>query len=185
MVLDMRTRTSSPSRAARAAAHPGAGEGGFSLIEVMIAGGIFLIIVIGLLPLFTRAMVDNTAGADYTTATNMARSASEQRSQLRLNDLALSAAAPDTFEYWIRTTKEWVADDDTPPAGAEWRRRVRVQQFSLNDLDDDGIFNAALDGSAPVEDVDIKEVEVRVDTVTPNGPFGGRRRTVIRTLKAY
>lgn len=176
--LAMKTQSSSqPARDAR--------ERGFSLIEVLIAGGVFLIIVIGLLPLFTRAMVDNTAGADYTTSTNMARSAAEQRSQLRLNDITLDAAAPQSFEYFLRPTKTWVTDDASPPAGAEWRRRVQVQQFSLNDLIDDNMFNDPLDGSAPVEDVDIKEVEVRVDTVTLNGPFGGRRRTVIRTLKAF
>lgn len=178
----MRTRTQIPSEAARPA---GAGEGGFSLIEVLIAGGVFLILVIGLLPLFTRAMVDNSAGADYTTATNMARSAAEQRNQLRLNDAALNAAAPETFEYWLSTTKKWVVDDATAPAGAAWRRRVLVRQFTLNDLIDDGMFNDPLDGSAPVEDVDIKEIEVRVETAGATGPLGSRRRSVIRTLKAY
>ena len=167
-----------------------AAERGFSLVEVLIASGIFLIIVIGILPLFTRAMIDNTAGADYTTASNMAKTAEEQRSQLRLNDASISLAGAATslqqFEYWIKTTKKWAAGTSSAPANSVWRRRTTVRQFRLDDLDDDELFDTPQPGSTEVKNVHIKEVEVRVESVSTNGgPLGPRRRTTVRYLKAY
>lgn len=167
-------------------------ERGFSLVEVLIASGIFLIIVIGILPLFTRAMIDNTAGADYTTASNMAKSAQEQRVQLRLNDAAISpvgaATSLQTYEFWNTATKKWAATgtSSTVPANSSWRRRATVRQFRINDLDDDNIFDDPEPGTTEAKNVHIKEVEVRVESVSTNGgPLGPRRRTTVRYLKAY
>ncbi len=50
------------------------GEQGFSLVEVLIAAAIFLVVALGIVPLFAQAIVNNRSGADYTTATNLAKS---------------------------------------------------------------------------------------------------------------
>ena len=52
-------------------------QSGFSMVESLIAAAIIGIVAIGILPLFTRAMVDNMAGADYTRVTNYAKSKEE------------------------------------------------------------------------------------------------------------
>jgi len=52
--------------------HPRAA--GFSFIEALIATGIMLIIAVGIIPLFASSVLNNTRGADSTTATNFGRS---------------------------------------------------------------------------------------------------------------
>ena len=75
-------------RAARATPGP---EAGFSLIEALIATGILLMIAIGIIPLFASSILNNTRGADSTTATNFSRSQLE--SLERLISLATPAVA--------------------------------------------------------------------------------------------
>ena len=49
-------------------------EAGFSLLEVLIAAVLMLVIAVGVLPLFTRAMTASLSGNDSSQASNFGRS---------------------------------------------------------------------------------------------------------------
>ena len=59
-----------------------AAEAGFSLLEGLIGSALLLAIVIGVLPLFTAAMVNNAAGREGTQAANIAADGLEKTWQL-------------------------------------------------------------------------------------------------------
>ena len=44
----------------------GAGQGGFSIVEVLVGFFILLLVLIGLLPMFTRTVIQNIAGKEST-----------------------------------------------------------------------------------------------------------------------
>src|SRR6476661_10686840 len=62
------------------------GAAGFSIIEALIAAAILLIIALGLLPVFSRAINDNVTGNDATQATNGSRTQLEELLQMPFNN---------------------------------------------------------------------------------------------------
>lgn len=165
------------------------GEGGFSLVEVMIAVLLFLLIVLGMAPLFARAGLSNAAGADSTTLSHFSRSQAEELIQDFFNSAPLTIAGgttmTETVEYWDESSESFSLD---PPAVGEeprWNRITRIRQFNISDLDDDGLLtdDEALDGNAPTNFVHLKEIEVRVES-NRNLLLGGRG-IVVKTLKSF
>jgi Prokaryotic N-terminal methylation motif len=71
------------------------GQGGFSLIEGLVAMAVLLIVVIGLIPLFTQSMVSNAAGRHLTQASNMATDGFETFLQMPLNNELLTVPSGD------------------------------------------------------------------------------------------
>ena len=69
------------------------GQGGFSLIEGLVAMAVLLIVVIGLIPLFTSSMVSNAAGRHLTQASNIASDGFETFLQMPLNNELLTVPA--------------------------------------------------------------------------------------------
>ena len=55
---------------------------GFSLIEVLMAMALLVVVVAGLLPLFTRSVLENLEGKESTLSVNHARSELETQKQL-------------------------------------------------------------------------------------------------------
>lgn len=164
------------------------GASGFSVVEVLVAAGILLIIAIGLVPLFTQALITNKAGADSTSASQFGISRVEQLYQLDFNNAVLVPTPVNTGipEYYSRRDKEWrpgTAPADDP---ASWTRRTDIAQFNLSDLDDDGVFNDPLAvGTDPVF-IHIKQIQVTVaSTRDPDNPIGTRRPLVLRTFKPF
>ncbi|HEV2852547.1 MAG TPA: prepilin-type N-terminal cleavage/methylation domain-containing protein [Thermoanaerobaculia bacterium] len=159
-------------------------ERGFSLVEVLIASAIFLIIALGVLPLFAQAIRSNLSGRDATDVSNLARSRVEELLQVPFETLIVPAGKTEgvTKEYWSATTKAWAAG--TPTAGnALWYRTTTIRQFSFNDLQDNGIADTPLPGDTPVGNVHFKEIVVEVRN-TPRTLLSGGGAVTVRRLRA-
>lgn len=170
---------------------PAPSEGGFSMIETLIAALIIGIVAVGVLPLFTRAMVDNMAGADYTRVTNYAKSKEEDFSRIPFLQQSIQVKPGDTqemtTEFMDPATLFWVASKPANPL-AVWTRSTTYTQYNLFDTDDDQMFNNPIAGQPLGVGVDLVQViqaQVQVKSVSAIGPLGGRRSTVIRFLKVF
>ena len=156
---------------------------GFSVIEVLIAAGIFLVIAVGLLPLFVTAIRNNLSGREATDVSNMGKSRLEEYFQLPFSDDRLVVPVGDTellvTDDYHFTARAWTT---AAPQGGDypvWRRITRVRQFGINDL------QAPLDGGVDSGFVHLKEVRVEIESTRSLGnPFGGGRELVLQVLKA-
>ncbi|HYG64411.1 MAG TPA: hypothetical protein VEL74_17670 [Thermoanaerobaculia bacterium] len=174
-------------------------SGGFSVIEVLIASAIFLVIAVGLLPLFAQSITSNLAGRETTDTTNHGRSRLEEIDQLSFFNPNLTVPAGETEgtvqEYWSQKDKIWKAGAPPLADPALWMRTTRVRQFSVSDLNDDGTFDSPLDGDAAPGQVHLKEIQVAVrsaregtqladGTWSTRSGLGGIWESRMRTLKA-
>lgn len=193
-----------------------AGERGLSLIEALIAMALLLLVAIGILPLFTRSMVNNAAGSEATQTANHARGQLEDLAQLSFNNVALrldgDAQLLTRDDYFSGVLLEQGDERWEEPGDGDgvvlFQRTTRVQQFSLNGLDDtdsdnvidgiDGLTDGDDDGELdnPLPDgtaaqfVHLKEVAVEVVTPRaagggPAGPLGAAPTYQVRALKAF
>lgn len=151
---------------------------GFSLVEALIAAGLMLIIVLGILPLFTGAIRSNATGRDYMEVNNLARSHAEELFQLQFNDLPVGT----TNEFFSHKDQIWKAGSKTSlPAGevADYFRTTVLRQYNIKDL------NTPMPAGSPTESVHLKEIEVMVETAnTSGGPLGPAKRTTVRLWKS-
>lgn len=179
-------------------APPPAGRGqlGMSLVEALIAMALLLMVAIGILPLFTRAMINNAAGSEATNVANHARHRLEELGQLPFENVGITVAAGSqllvndvyfTGDHNLRGDELWAA------AGAGTGSRIRgratrVRQFQLvnppgpidNDLDgvvddlgglqDSGPVDGEFDDPLPATVVDsrVHVKEVTVELASPN-----------------
>lgn len=170
---------------------------GFSVVEALIAAAILLIIAIGVLPLFTRAIMDNQAGNDSSTVTNFARSQVEDRFQLNFNDANLTlpnsgATELATTDSWAQGVPNEIADGvegwytgaPTDKGPLLWTRTTTIRQYNVNDLDDNGQFDTPLAGSSDPGLVHLKEIDVNLTGVRLGGPLGSSKQIRLRTLKS-
>lgn len=158
---------------------------GFTLIEGLISAAILLAIAVGLMPLFTRAMINNQAGADFTQITNAARDRLEEFSQLPFTSeqLTLQAGTERTYdEYFSQADKIWKdgTEADASAAGDQVlvTRVTTVRQFNVNDLE------TPLDSIAPPGSVQLKEITVVASLTRLGGPFGPGKQHTARLLKS-
>lgn len=165
---------------------------GFSLVEALIAAALIGVVAIGIIPLFTRAMTDNLAGSDYTRVTNYAKSKQEDFSRLRFTEPTIQVPVGQgnllTTEYMDPTSLQWNPyNSASPPANplAIWTRTTTITQYNIFDTDDDQMFDYPLNGGAAIDEVQIVQAQVQVKSVSPIGPAGARRSTIIRFLKAF
>ncbi|HEX6862424.1 MAG TPA: hypothetical protein VF414_06400 [Thermoanaerobaculia bacterium] len=170
---------------------------GFSVVEALIAALILLVIALGIIPLFARALRDNTAGADATQASNHGRASLEEYQQLPFNNQALTLA-PGALtlgrdESWALGARDAFGDDDEgwwPGTPSDrglvlWTRTTTVRQFGINDLDDGRLTDPLPGGTQPAF-VHLKEVEVRLESERPvESPLGPGRQVVFRVLKPF
>lgn len=162
---------------------------GFTVIETLIALALIGVVAVGVIPLFTRAISDNLAGADYTRVTNYAKSKEEDFGRLPFTQPTIQVQPGTTrlllpTEYMDPTTLKWTTTRPSNPL-AIWTRNTAVTQYSIFDTDDDNTFNQPLDGNAPVDEVQILQGQVQVKSASAIGPMGARRTTIIRFLKAF
>lgn len=181
-------------------------EIGLSLVEVLVAAALLLIIAVGILPLFTRALFNNNAGNEYTKVSNHGKSRVEEAYQLPFNGPLLMTvdAGQDskvTVEHYREDTESWepgptpspLPTDTSNPFGVvqiPWERTTTVRQYSTEAIDDED--NAVVDlkkddalagGTDPVF-IHLKEVEVLVESTRSGGPLGEGKQVVLRTFKA-
>jgi hypothetical protein len=160
-------------------------ERGMSVVEVLVASGLLLIVAVGILPLFTQAMVSNLSGDDSTRASNFARTRAEELLQLDFNspDLTVNAGNERVLDdsYFSQRDQRWKpapAPSTDPPA---WFRTTRVRQYRTTALDDDRLSTAE---ALPAGDVpDFKEINVDIRSATVEGPLGRGRRVTIQAIK--
>ncbi len=173
---------------------PQSAEAGFSLLEVLIASVILLFVAIGVLPLFQRAMANNTQGREITQVVHRAKSEMEEIIQLDFNDALLTWTGADETEitqYWDDANEAWitVADLTAVPDGTDYTRQIRVKQFNLDELQSNETTAqwTALPADAPPNEVHLKQVEVEVAVhrgrSTAAGGIG--RNLVIRSFKSF
>lgn len=166
-------------------------ERGMSLVEALLAMALLLLVAIGILPLFTRAMVNNAAGGEATAVANHARHRLEEFGQLPFNNLALTIEDGNerlTADVYYSGDDNAQGDETWAQAGsgsgAQLRDRVsRVRQFRLVDppgaIDDDldgvidglggltddpadGEFDDPLDDTTDITTVHLKEISVEL-----------------------
>lgn len=170
-------------------------EAGFSLIEAMIAALLLLVIALGLIPVFSRSIVDNSSGHDATQASNHGKTRLEALIQAPFNNqsLAVPAGQPflETTDSWAQGNPDEVGDASegwwpgvpTDRGTVLWQRTTRVSQYSISDLDD-GVLDNPQPGGAQPTFVHLKMVEVVLDSQRSN-LIGGGQDFTLRVLKPF
>jgi type II secretory pathway pseudopilin PulG len=167
--MDMELTRHSP--ASRRARHRRAA--GFSLIEALIAAAIILIIAIGLIPLFTRAMANNVAGADSTFVSTSGQSGIERvfaipftNPELTMPGPAATATVP-VVENFTQDPKQ-LGNVDSGWGGTTglplWTRSTTVRQYNVTSSLSDNTLDVtdAQPGSTDPTFVHLKEIEVQL-----------------------
>jgi prepilin-type N-terminal cleavage/methylation domain-containing protein len=168
--------------------------GGFSLIEVLIAMALAGLLLIGVLPLFTKSMSNNVEGNQLTEVTNRARLHVEELMAMRVD--AVELTVPDGLDELVRvdlfspSEERWIEEslyaDDADPL---YTRTTRVRQFNMSaisqidlEFEDDEV----LPGGSPASQVEIKEIVVRVNTGLPTflSLMGRQKAVTLRVLKS-
>jgi hypothetical protein len=153
-----------------------AGESGFSLVEALIAALLLLIIVVGLMPLFSRAMLNNTQGNDATRFVGSVVDDFERLLSLPFDSRTMSVPPGETevvtTDFYLLNANRWV---DTVPSGdrGQYERRTTVRQFNISDLLDNGVLDSPMPGDATPSFVHLKVVDVRIEGERTEGspPF--------------
>jgi Tfp pilus assembly protein PilV len=177
---------------------------GFSMLEVMIAGAILLIISLGLIPLFARAIRDNETGSDYTQISNGNKSRLEEASQLPINHASLGVPAGmaegQAVESWAQgdarlgdAAEGWWPGAPAGKGRLLWTRTSRIHLYSMDALDKrarDFVLDPLerqLGTGDPCEmgRNHLKEVEVVLESEKESTLFGGNKRVTFRLLKAF
>jgi prepilin-type N-terminal cleavage/methylation domain-containing protein len=158
---------------------------GFSVIEVLIAAAIFLIVALGILPLFTQAIRNNLAGRDSTDVSNLGKSRVEELMQVPFDTLIVPVGQTvgQIPEYYSQHNQQWKAGAPPSDDPALWLRTTRIRQYRLSDLLDDGVADTPLPGETPVSQINFKEIEVEVRSVSQN-PLGSGKALTLRMLRA-
>lgn len=179
-----------------------AANGGFSLIEVLVASLLLLVIALGLIPLFTRAMLDNANGRDATTATNFDRTHLETMSAIPFDFAKMTVPNGQPYleakEFYSRGDITIDSDSGegwktgTPSSyldRARWTRRTRVRQYQAIDVKNH-VFASPKVGGTEEAFVQIKEVEAMIEGLNQDKTMignilGGGPQVTFRLLSAY
>ncbi len=163
-------------------------ETGLSLVEVLVAAALFLIVVIGVLPLFTRAMGANVAGNEATQGSAFARSQIEEALQLPFNSGNLTPTGNNPIRhYYSAARRTWVAGD--PPADGSdrplWTREIRVRQYHVSALADGRVdeTEALAAGTDPAW-VHLKEITVELKGERETAALGPPQSFTFQVFKA-
>lgn len=171
-----------------------------------------LVAIAGLLPLFSRSVLENLEGKESTVATNHVRSELETHKQLAFNNWEVDIAIGDTervtaSEYTQVIPNQigdeaWVA---AAPAGelVPWTRTTRIRQLGINgvadtdldgvidqiqgleDTDFDGEFDNILVGGTSPNAIHLKEVQVEVESSKQWAQTGTNTENTMRSIKAF
>ena len=182
------------SRPQRPAACSTASAAGFSLIEVLIAMGLAGLLMIGVLPLFTKSMSNNVEGNQLTEVTNRARMHIEELMALPIDAEELTVPDGDLFleevELYSPTEERWIDEEEYPPGSDPlFTRTTRVRQFNMSavsNVDPTFADDEVLPGGTPASQVEIKEIVVRVNTGRPTflSLMGRQKAVTLRVMKS-
>lgn len=180
-------------------ARPHSAEAGFSIIEGLIAALLLLVVTLGILPLFSRAMNNNVKGNDSTRQSNTAIGAFETSISLPFNSAGLnipvgatSVVVDDTLalkkvnsptggaNQILSTRWELPADLATGDLQVMNRRRT-LQQYSFDDYADNQLFDTPLDGRVEPRLVHFKVLDLSLQDASGVEA----RRYQLRLIQAY
>jgi len=170
---------------------PRAGEAGFSLLEALIAAALLLLVVLGVIPLFTQAMVNNLHGETATTtsvgAAEDVETAFGDVFDSRFTEVPAGSTELSALDYFAEDTRAWVT---AAPSGQPALYRSRnVQQYSLSDLEDptQPYFHTPLDGTTDPIYVHVKLVDTHVGKFRNNttGVISGPDSAEALSVYAY
>ena len=172
----------------------GASTAGFSLIEVLIAMALAGLLMIGVLPLFTKSMANNVEGNQLTEVTNRARLHVEELMAMPVDAEELTVPDGDDelvqVDLFSPTEERWIdLDDYAEPGDPLYTRTTRVRQFNmsaLSNIDFEFEDDEVLPGGTPASQVGIKEIVVRVNTGRPTflNLMGRQKAVTLRVLKS-
>lgn len=177
-------------------ARRGAGEAGFSMIEALIAAAVLLILAVGMIPLFARAMINNALGNDYTQATAHGLTGLEKPNKLPMTNTDLAGTRIQFVEKGIQSGSP-VGDLDwrytpTYTNKVTWTRTTQERYYSVTALDDGQLTSDELiPAGSSVSVWNIMEVSSLLDSGKASGtnanPGGlaSIRQTKFQYLKAY
>lgn len=185
-----------------------AGQAGFSMVEALVAAAILLIIAIGMIPLFSRAILNNSRGNDYTQATTHGEGDLEEAVETPLlsNRLAVTGGSRRQnvdflltrgFKAPLRpvTDVDWVTSVSGPNPVA-WTRTTQTRQFAywaiipdpgqtIGELKDSEVIL----GPADTSQWQIMEVSAWLDSGKnisgPGKALGSIRRSSFQYLKSF
>lgn len=167
-------------------------ERGFSVVEVLIAAGILLFILLGLLPIFTQSAVSNSSGNQYTQLTNAAKSELERLMDLPIDNTEVVVPAGNTelvtTTYYSGVSKTWV---DSATLGSEepvWNRKVTIRQCDLAGFVS-GRCATLLAGNivppAQLRQIDIEVSPGRTGASTALALLGLTKKATLSTIKIF
>lgn len=165
--------------------------GGFSLVEALVAGALVLVMMLFVLPLFTRSMSQNVAGRESSISSTHGKWTLEELNQLPLDRQEFELTGGDELlacKYWDRATGQWATHTcgAALPAGTLWHRQTRYRQFAIGDLMDDRELtdDEAVAAGTPFEFVHLRELAVEIQGEREN-PLGPARRIDFVTVRGF
>lgn len=168
-------------------------SGGFSLVEVLVASFFLLVILLGVLPIFTRSMVTNQMAYDNTRAAAFARSEVENYMQAPFNDpggtpvmdLPVGQTELEKDEYFDPETHAWVAGPAPPGTSYLWSRNIKVRQFHISAIDNGVLEDSeALTGGAHADNVHLKQVLIEIQRGKDSSVLGPPRTITLNTFRS-
>jgi len=172
------------------------GEAGFSMIEALIAAAVLLILAVGMIPLFARAMINNALGNDYTQATAHGLTGLEKPEKLPMTNIDLGGTRVQYVEKGLQTGSP-VADLDwkyipTDPDKVVWTRTTQQRYYSVTALDDGQLTSdELLPAGSSISVWNIMEVTTLLDSGKTNpgarnsGGLAAIRQTNFQYLKSF
>ena len=171
---------------------PRTSEAGFSLIEGLVAAALLLIVTVGILPLFSRAMQNNAKGNDSTRQANGAVDELERSISMPFNSgpMDIVNGATQNVETRVIALKnppetisprwELPADLGANDVPVTTRQRT-LRQFSFDDFTDNQNFDSPLSGDVEDRLVQFKVVDLVIDD--PSRPLARPYR--LRLVQAF
>ncbi len=154
---------------------PPASERGFSVVETLIAAALLLLLIIGVLPLIDQARRNNEAGRVASSVVTFSSQSMEEHLALPFNAEPLTIPGANTELLTVRFLSEklrrWLPAV-TSLDSARVRSEVRVRQYNLSDLLEDGQLDNPLPGTATESFVHLKVIEPALWDHRRLGNFG-------------
>ncbi len=167
-------------------------EGGFSVVEVLIAAAILLFILLGLLPIFTQSAVSNSSGNQYTQLTNAAKSELERLTDLPLDNPEVMVPTGVnqlmSTSYYSGTRKTWVVTSELGAEEPVWNRTVSVIQCDLTGFVDGRCATLLAGGISPpaqLRQIDISVSPGRSGTSSALTLLGLNKRVTLSSIKVF
>jgi len=141
-------------------------DGGFTLVEVLMALLILAIVSLGIAGMFSHAMVVNASGYDYARLASEARFILEELRARPFSDPTLAAT---TGTAWVPQSLVY--------SNRNFTATYAITDYGINNWTDLGTWPAPASGGPG----NVKRITVRVRSTAQN--LQGRRELVVSALK--